>query len=104
MSGHRLPPLAAVRAFEAAARLGSFTLAAAELGMSQAAISYQIKRLEERLGVPLFLRLPRRAELTDSGKRLSTAVTEAFDWLQAAFAELHEKAQGILRITVVHTF
>ena len=51
----RLPPLAAVRAFEAAARLGSFTRAGAELGMTQAAVSYQIKLLEERVGTPLFL-------------------------------------------------
>ena len=57
----RLPPLAAVRAFEAAARLGSFTRAAAELGMTQAAVSYQIKLLEERVGTPLSLAPPERA-------------------------------------------
>ena len=52
----RLPPLAAVRAFEAAARTENFTSAAAELGMTQAAVSYQVKSLEERLGAPLFVR------------------------------------------------
>ena len=52
----RLPPLAAIRAFEAAARTENFTAAAAELGMTQAAVSYQVKSLEERLGAPLFIR------------------------------------------------
>ena len=54
-----LPPLAAIRVFESAARHLSFTRAATELGMTQAAVSYQIKVLEERLGAPLFLRQPR---------------------------------------------
>jgi LysR family glycine cleavage system transcriptional activator len=52
----RLPPLAAIRAFEAAGRTENFTAAAAELGMTQAAVSYQVKSLEERLGAPLFVR------------------------------------------------
>ena len=56
----RLPPLTSVRVFEAAARHENFTQAAAELGMTQAAVSYQIKLLEDRLGVPLFLRSRRR--------------------------------------------
>ena len=51
-----LPPLAAIRAFEAAARTENFTAAAAELGMTQAAVSYQVKSLEERMGSPLFVR------------------------------------------------
>ena len=104
MSARRLPPLAAVRAFEAAARLGSFTRAADELGMTQAAVSYQIKLLEERLGVPLFLRLPRKVVPTEVGSRLSVTVTEAFDALHAAFAGLHEDAEGVLRISCLHTF
>ena len=57
----RLPPLNALRAFEAAARHLSFTRAAAELHVTQTAISHQIKALEERLGVRLFRRLPRLA-------------------------------------------
>jgi hypothetical protein len=60
----RLPPLAAIRAFEAAARTENFTAAAAELGMTQAAVSYQVKSLEERLGSPLFVREKGRARLT----------------------------------------
>ena len=58
----KLPPLSAIRAFEAAARHRSFTRAAEELGMSQAAVSYQIRVLEERVGAPLFVRLPRHVE------------------------------------------
>ena len=54
-----IPPLAALRAFDAVARHLSFTRAAAELGMTQAAVSYQIRLLEERMGTPLFLRKPR---------------------------------------------
>ncbi len=59
----RIPPLPAVRVFEAAARHENFTSAAAELGMTQAAVSYQIRLLEERLGVPLFIRSKRRVTL-----------------------------------------
>src|SRR5437588_194229 len=66
----RLPPLAAIRAFEAAARTENFTAAAAELGMTQAAVSYQVKSLEERLGAPLFVREKGRARLTPLGARL----------------------------------
>jgi LysR family glycine cleavage system transcriptional activator len=96
--------LAAIRAFEAAARLGSFTLAADELGMTQAAVSYQIKLLEERISTALFLRLPRKVVLTDEGRRLAEAATEAFDALQAAFTALHDGSQRALRISVLHTF
>ena len=59
--------MAAIRAFEAAARTENFTAAAAELGMTQAAVSYQVKSLEERLGAPLFVREKGRARLTPLG-------------------------------------
>ena len=61
-----IPPLAALRAFEAVARHLSFTRAAEELGMTQAAVSYQIRMLEERMGAPLFLRKPREVVLTET--------------------------------------
>ena len=64
----RLPPLNALRAFEAAARHLSFTKAAAELHVTQAAISHQIKTLEEHLGVPLFQRRNKAVLLTDAGQ------------------------------------
>jgi LysR family glycine cleavage system transcriptional activator len=98
-----LPPLAAIRAFEAAARHESFTKAAEELGMTQAAVSYQVKLLEDRLGEPLFRRLPRKVELSEAGKRLAPAVTDAFQRLGAAFNALREN-EGVLAITAVHTF
>ncbi len=63
----RLPPLAAVRVFEAAARHLNYTAAAAELGMTQAAVSYQVKLLEERLGLALFRREGRGVRLTAAG-------------------------------------
>ncbi len=99
-----LPPLAAIRAFEAAARLGSFTKAAAELGMTQAAVSYQVKLLEDRVGAPLFLRLPRRVVLSEAGKRLAPPLTEAFERLHAAFAALRETDAGVLSVTAVQSF
>lgn len=98
-----LPPLSAVRAFEAAVRHGSFTLAAAELGMTQAAVSYQIKLLEERLGAPLFRRRPRGVVLTETGERLGVSVTDAFDGLRGAFAAVTETAEGVLSVQALPT-
>ncbi|MDF2383174.1 LysR family transcriptional regulator [Nostoc ellipsosporum NOK] len=94
----RLPPLPAVRAFEAAARNGTFTAAAAELGMTQAAISYQIKILEERVGEPLFFRRGRRAELTAGGARVAARLATAFDEIEMAFDELTGESETVLRI------
>jgi len=82
--------LSAIRAFEAAARHGSFTKAAEELGMTQAAVSYQVKLLEDRVGMALFLRQPRRVVLSEAGQRLAPAVAPemptklgrpCFDWV-----------------------
>ncbi|MXQ10807.1 transcriptional regulator GcvA [Microvirga makkahensis] len=100
----KLPPLSAVRAFEAAARHQSFTRAAEELGMTQAAVSYQIRMLEDRVGAPLFVRMPRQVVLTAKGKQLAPAVTEAFDALRAAFAGVEETVQSVLAITTLSTF
>ena len=66
----RLPPLPAIRAFEAAGRHENFSRAAEELGMTQAAISYQIRQLEDRVGKPLFVREKGRVRLSDAGQRL----------------------------------
>ena len=63
----RLPPLTALRAFDAAARHMSFAKAAEELNVTPAALSFQIKSLEEHLGAPLFRRLNRAVELTEAG-------------------------------------
>ena len=99
-----IPPLAAIRAFEAAARLLSFTRAAAELGMTQAAVSYQIKLLEERLGTPLFLRKPREVVLTEAGRRLAPKTSEAFDLLRETYGRFSEAEPSTLIVNTMHTF
>jgi LysR family glycine cleavage system transcriptional activator len=100
----QLPPLAAVRVFEAAARLGSFTKAAEELGMTQAAVSYQIKVLEDRVGAPLFLRRPRQVSLTETGQRLAPRMSEAFAIIAEAYASARTGVQETLNITTILTF
>ena len=80
----RLPPLTALRAFEAAARHMSFAKAAEELYVTPAALSYQIKSLEADMGQPLFRRLNRAVELTEAGKALAPGITEGFEALRAA--------------------
>jgi LysR family glycine cleavage system transcriptional activator len=100
----KLPPLSAIRAFEAAARLGSFTQAAAELGLTQAAVSYQVKQLEDRVGMPLFLRQARKVVLSEAGKRLAPAVGEAFQRLTFAFDALKTSDENVLSVTAVFTF
>ena len=99
-----LPPLAALRAFEAAARHLSFTWAAAELGMTQAAVSYQIKVLEERVGSPLFRREKRGVALTAAGAQLSAEASAAFDRLAAAYAAVQGSTSGVLLISAIPTF
>ena len=96
--------MAAIRAFEAAARTENFTAAAAELGMTQAAVSYQVKSLEERLGAPLFLREKGRARLTPLGARLLPALSGAFDAIEAAFASHRQEDESLLTISTTHTF
>ncbi|MDQ2089420.1 transcriptional regulator GcvA [Marimonas arenosa] len=81
----RLPPLTALRAFDAAARHMSFAQAAAELNVTPAALSFQIKSLEEHLGAPLFRRLTRRVELTEAGRALAPGAKDGFETLMAAW-------------------
>jgi LysR family glycine cleavage system transcriptional activator len=100
----KLPPMSAIRVFEAAARHQSFTRAAEELGMTQAAVSYQIRMLEDRVGAPLFTRLPRKVVLTEKGLQLAPAVTEAFEALRVAFAGMEESVQTAIALTTTHTF
>ncbi|HEV7658483.1 MAG TPA: LysR substrate-binding domain-containing protein [Allosphingosinicella sp.] len=100
----RLPPLSAVRVFEAAARHQNFTQAAAELGMTQAAVSYQIRLLEERLGVPLFARHKGRVLLTEAGRRAAPLVASAFETLDDAFSGLVAEDQALLSISTAQTF
>lgn len=81
----RLPPLTALRAFEAAARHMSFAKAAAELHVTPAALSFQIKSLEQHLGQPLFRRLNRAVELTDAGRTLHPGTVDGFSALSRAW-------------------
>jgi len=97
-------PLNALRVFEAVARLGSFTRAGEEIGMTQTAVSYQIKLLEENIGEPLFLRRPRQISLTETGQRLLPKVAEAFGILQEAMASVREATEETLIIHSTATF
>lgn len=83
MSYH-LPPLPWLRSFEAAARRGSFAAAAVELGLTSAAVSYQVRALEQLLGRPLFERLPRGLRLTDMGKAYLPPIRKAFSELSVS--------------------
>lgn len=97
----QLPPLAAVRVFEAAARHGNFTRAADELGMTQAAVSHQVKLLEDRVGGALFRRSARGVTLTELGAALAPAATAALDQIARAFAEAKGERAQTLGITAV---
>lgn len=99
-SNDRLPPLTALRAFEAAARHMSFANAAAELHVTPAALSFQIKSLEAHLGAPVFIRLNRKVELTEVGMALMPGLAEGFEALQNAWGvALRKLDQGHLTVT-----
>jgi LysR family glycine cleavage system transcriptional activator len=83
-SQRRLPPLRALQAFEAAARLGSVTRAAAELGVTPSAISHQIAQLEDHVGVPLFHRTGRRVAVNDAGWAYLQQIESVFDRVEEA--------------------
>ena len=94
-----LPPLNALRAFEATARLGSVSLAADHLNVTHGAVSRQLKVLEEHLGVSLFVKEGRGLKLTDAGIRLRDASSEAFERLRNVCAEItqsHDDAPFVL--------
>lgn len=99
---YRLPPLTALRAFEAAARHLSFKRAAEELTVTPTAVSHQIRGLEEALGIALFRRLPRALELTPAGRAMLPKVTEGLDCFAAAVERAKEGlAQTAVRLEVV---
>ncbi|UZG46238.1 LysR family transcriptional regulator [Caldimonas thermodepolymerans] len=98
-------PLNALRAFEASARHLSFTRAAIELNVTQSAVSAQVKNLEERLGVPLFRRLPRGLALTDEGHALLPMLSETFARIGAVFEQFRDgRLREVLTVAVVGTF
>ncbi|WP_077148013.1 LysR substrate-binding domain-containing protein [Sphingopyxis sp. KK2] len=100
----RIPPLAAVRTFEAAGRLENFSRAAEELGMTQAAVSYQVRQLEDRLGRALFVREKGRVRLSETGQRLLPAISGAFAAMGDAFAALDSDEAEVLTINAVTSF
>lgn len=97
----KLPHLTSVRAFEAAARHLSFTKAALELGLTQAAISQQVKVLETSTGQQLFARKAREISLTPAGELLAEQVSEAFDLLRTAFDEFGRRDAENLSVAVL---
>ncbi|OCP38775.1 LysR substrate-binding domain-containing protein [Ensifer sp. LC163] len=98
-------PLTALRSFEAAGRLESFTLAAGELFVSQAAISRQIRELEDLVGRPLFERRHRSVSLTAEGRSLLSVLTSAFDMVGDSLEALSgRKANQVLRVSAEPSF
>ena len=104
-----LPPLNAIRAFEAAARRGNFAEAATDLNVTRWAIGKQIRALEEWFGMPLFARRARSLALTDEGTELLAGVSAAFSRLRAASGRLGRAKSarplsGLVRINVPTSF
>ncbi|HEX6959991.1 MAG TPA: transcriptional regulator GcvA [Ferrovibrio sp.] len=100
-----LPPLNALRVFEAAARHLSFTKAAAELNVTQAAVSHQVKLLEDVLGAPLFRRFNRRLVLTEAGQAYWPDLRNAFDQIDLATRRLNRRSgPQQLRISTLQSF
>ncbi len=97
MSKMRLPPLNALRAFEAAARHNGYIAAAQELSVTRGAISRHVKQLEEHLGVALFRRHARGVDLTEAGRRLQPVLLDAFEKIGREVSRLSDDA-GKLRV------
>ncbi|HLI13081.1 MAG TPA: transcriptional regulator GcvA [Alphaproteobacteria bacterium] len=101
----RLPPLNTLKAFEAAARLESFSKAAAELRVTHGAISRHVQILEEWLGAPMFERLNRRVRLTAAGDAYLAEIGAAFDRIALATARQLERGKSpLLRVNALSTF
>lgn len=101
----RLPPLNALRAFEAAARHESFTRAAVELCVTQGAVSHQVKALEAELGIKLFNRERQRLVITDAGRSYLEVVRDALDRIAAGTERLLQRASsGVLTISTSPNF
>ncbi|MGH8354216.1 MAG: LysR family transcriptional regulator, partial [Pseudomonas sp.] len=97
----RLPSLTALRAFECAARHAHFGRAAAELCVTDSAVSHQIRQLEEQLGATLFIREGRQVSPTPAARRLLQSLQQAFELILEACDELRDPgSQAVLRIAV----
>ena len=93
-----------LRGFEAAARLLSFTSAAAELHLTQSAVSRQVQQLEEQLGVKLFERRTRALILTEAGERYYREVSKALALVRDATSAVRAKTEPIVRVTTTASF
>ena len=100
---NRLPPLNALKAFEAAGRHLNFRLAANEIGVTQGAVAQHVRGLEAAMGVKLFERLPRGLALTDEGRRYLAPVRRAFEMIAEA-TEILRPQQTVLTISVTPSF
>ena len=100
----RLPPLSALRPFEAAARLESFSRAAEELHLTHGAVSHQVRALEEHLGTPLFARHGKRVALTPAGRTFAERVRSALDELAQAAEGLRVRRDDRLTVSVLPSF
>lgn len=98
-----MPPLAAIRVFETVARHGNFSRAAAELNMTQSAVSYQIKLLESFVGAPLFVRQARGVALTEKGETIAPTVQRALGDLAQSFRLVREESNSVLVISTMQT-
>lgn len=98
-SARRLPPLGALRAFEAAARHVSFNAAADELAVTPSAVSHQVAQLEDALGLKLFRRFNRRVQLTEAGRSCLPGLTEGFDRLAEAVSRARGAENSLLTIS-----
>ena len=94
-----LPPLNAMRAFEASARHLNFRLAAEEIGVTQGAVAQQVRGLEARLGTALFERLPRGLRLTEAGRRFHAPLRRAFRLIEEAVNDLTDQKQITISVT-----
>src|SRR5438477_1986400 len=98
------PPLQAVRVFDSVARHLSFTKAAAELAMTQSAVSYQIKLLESFVGAALFVRLARGVALSERGLVIAPVIRQSLGDLARVFRSVRDDNDSTLVITTLHTF
>lgn len=100
-----MPSLSMLRAFEAAARAGSFIQAASNLHMTQGAVSYQVRMLEEQLGIKLFRRAPRKLVLTTDGEKLASSLVKAFGALQTALDDVRPSpAKNVVSVSASASF
>lgn len=99
-----MPSLPSIRAFEAAARYGSFSKAAAELSTTAASVSYHVRQLERQVGVPLFMRHAQKVTLTEQGEAIAPELTALFASLRATFVNAVDAYEARLSLTALPTF